>query len=350
MSERKWNIIVLVGTSFLLLLIMGATIFIDPFWHYHGGQGFLEYPLKYERYQNDGIARHCEYDAIITGTSMTQNFKCSEFDELWGVKTIKISNSGATFRESAENIERALNYNNQVKYVLCSLDGNRINESADALAYEGYPEYLYDNNPFNDVKYLLNKEVVTKSIAVLSYTRSGQETTSMDEYGHWGRYKLYGAENVINTFELAEISEEVHSLSESAIQRIQENVDSNFVELAQKYPDTTFYLFVPPYSICYWEALYRTNQLNCGIDERKIAMERLLNVENIRIYDFSHNISMIENLDNYTDSLHYGEWINSEILQMIHNDEGRITKDNYLEYYNNLYEVFSKYDYAIYRK
>ena len=36
-----------------------------------------------EAYQNVGIARNCEYDAILTGSSMTENFRASQFDKLF---------------------------------------------------------------------------------------------------------------------------------------------------------------------------------------------------------------------------------------------------------------------------
>ncbi|WP_302612487.1 penicillin-binding transpeptidase domain-containing protein [uncultured Muribaculum sp.] len=91
MKAKTWNLLVLGCTSGMLAVLAGVTIFVDPFLHYHGGQDFLEYPLKDERYQNDGIVRHYDYDSIITGTSMSQNFNCSEFDELWEAKSIKIA-------------------------------------------------------------------------------------------------------------------------------------------------------------------------------------------------------------------------------------------------------------------
>lgn len=281
---------------------------------------------------------------------MCQNFKCSEFDKLWGTKSVKLTNSGATYRESSEGIDRALSYNPDVKIVLCSIDGNRINETADNLAYDGYPEYLYDNNPFNDVNYLLNKEVLTKNIAVVSYTASGQKTTSMDDYGHWSRYVSFGKDAVLKTYTLAEESKETYSLTNEDILRIQENVEANFVEVAKKYPDTTFYLFFPPYSICSWEYLHRGKHLSCQTEGQKYAVEKLFSAHNIQVYDFNHMTEITGNLDNYSDPLHYGEWINSEILQMIYNGEGRITQENYVEYYDNLYHLYSTYDYSQYKK
>ncbi len=350
MKAGKWNGIVIGTTGLILLLLAGITIFVDPFLHYHKGQAFLEYPLKDERYQNDGIARHYEYDSIITGTSMCQNFKCSEFDQLWSANSVKLTSSGATYHESNENIRRALSYKEQVNYVVCSLDGNRLNYDAFEDEYEGMPEYLYDNNPFNDVKYVLNKEVIPKTIAVLNYTRAGEQTISMDDYGSWNRYKTFGKESVLSSFVLVEEAEEESALSAEDIQRITENISENFLKTAQMHPETTFYLFFPPYSICYWEALNRTKQLDMQIDAQIIGTELLLSAENIKVFDFSDRTDITGNLDNYTDTLHYGEWINSEILQRMKNGEGELTTENYKTYFENLKVLYKEFDYNEYKE
>ncbi len=349
MKGKKWNLIVVGGVVAILAILAGVTILVDPFLHYHKGQIFLEYPLKDERYQNDGIARYYEYDSIITGTSMCQNFKCSEFDELWTAVSIKITNSGASYHESCENIQRAFSHNDNVKNVLCSLDGNRLNYPAFEDEYEEYPVYLYDDNFFNDVNYLLNKEVVPKTIAVLNYTRSGQKTTTMDEYGSWSQYKSFGKESVLASFNLLEEREEEWKLTEEDITQIRENVNENFVRLAEQHQDTDFYLFFPPYSICYWEALVRTKQLNAQLEAQKMSVEMLLAVDNIKVFDFSYRIDITGNLDNYTDTLHYGEWINTEILQMMAEGEGLLTCDNLEEYYDALRSLYLSYDYSSYR-
>lgn len=346
MDARKWNVWVIGGVTAALALLAGITMFVDPFLHYHGGQKFLEYPLKDERYQNDGIARHYEYDSIITGTSMCQNFKCSEFNELWGGNAIKIANSGASFHESGETIQRALSHNRGVKNVLCSLDGSRLNVPARFDEYEGYPVYLYDDNPFNDVNYLLNKEVLPKTIAVLNYTRSGQKTTSMDAYGSWEQYASFGKESVLASFELLAERDVESELDEEAVSRIRENVTVNFVDLAKEHPDTAFYFFFPPYSICYWEALFRTKQMNAQLTAQKICAELLSAVENVQVYDFSYRTDITTNLDNYSDGLHYGGWINSRMLQMMAAGEGRLTAGNYGEYYDALKKLYTEYDYT----
>lgn len=350
MKARTWNLLVVGCMAAVLAIWGGVTMFVDPFLHYHGGQDFLEYPLKDERYQNDGIARHYEYDSLITGTSMSQNFRCSEFNELWGAQAIKVANSGASFHESGENIRRAFSYNDGLTYVLCSLDGSRLNMSASYDEYEGYPMYLYDDNPFNDVTYLLNKEVLPKTIAVLNYTRSGQKTPDMDEYQNWSRYKTFGKDSVMASFTLLEEADVECVLTDEDILRIRENVGVNFLELAREHPETDFYFFIPPYSICYWEALVRTRQLDSQLEAQKVGAQVLLSAANVQVYDFSYRIDIIENLDNYTDAIHYGEWINSEMLRMMSAGEGLLTGENIEEYYDSVRELYEGYDYSAYKK
>ena len=51
-------------------------------------------------------AKHFDYDAIITGTSMTENFLSSEFDSLFGVNSVKTTFSGASYKEINQNFYR----------------------------------------------------------------------------------------------------------------------------------------------------------------------------------------------------------------------------------------------------
>lgn len=346
MRASKWNGMVLGGTFGILFMIAVLTAVIDPFLHYHGMLKGLEYPLRDERYQNDGIARHFSYDAVITGTSMVQNFKPSEFDALWGGEAVKIAFSGASFKEVNDNVRRALAYNNRIRYVLRSLDGSKLNEPADYDAYDGYPDYLFDGNPFNDVQYLLNKEVVSKVLAVINYTRAGNRTPTRDEYGSWSRYKVFGREMVLRSCaDLAGFEEEI-VLSEEDYRNIEENVRKNILQTALDNPQVTFYLFFPPYSICNLDAMVQTKQLNAQLSAEKLATEILLEADNVHIFAFLENLEMIANLDNYCDSLHYGEWVNSDILRWVREGRYELTSDNYEVYYDKIKKLYQEYDYS----
>lgn len=346
MKSDKWNKLVLGIWLGVLVIIAGITAYIDPFLHYHTPTDGLEYPLQYERYQNDGITKHFEYNALITGTSMTENFKASEFDELWNTKTVKIPYSGASYREINEAIVRALEYNNDIKYVVRSVDSNLLIMPADKMNYQNYPDYLYDDNIFNDVNYLLNKEVLPKTLAVVNYTRAGNRTPDFDEYGNWNLYKEFGRDAVFRGLAPLPTFEEEHKLSKEDYRNIRENVQQNVVQVALDNPQVEFYVFFPPYSMCWWDSMVQTKQLNAQLEAEKIAVEEMLAAGNIKIFAFGDNINLLGNLDNYADALHYGEWVNSDILHWMHEGEYQLTKDNYEDYFIKIKNLYEQYDYS----
>lgn len=344
-SAKKWNRIVLITTFVALGVIAGITVFVDPFLHYHKPLSFLEYPLNDERYEDDGIARHYEYDAVIAGTSTSENFKTSQFNELWNATTIKQTYPGGTYYEIGNGLKRALKYNKNVKYVLWGLDLTRINEEADCESYSDLPEYLYDDNPFNDVSYVFNKDVVPKTLAVLNYTRSGQKTTSMDDYGVWYPWAEYGKDKVLaGLIDYSGYTEEV-SLSDADYVRIEQNISENIVKLALDNADTEFYIFYTPSSAAFWYGMYMTKQLDFQIDAEERATEILLKVPNIHLYGFADRTDITGNLDNYMDTLHYSHLISNDMMDMIHEGEGLLTKDNYKAYYENIRKLYSEYPY-----
>ena len=127
-SKKKWVMLSLTLSVVTLMILGGITFIIDPFFHYHPPTTGYHYSFmdkNYEmdeRYINDGIVRHFDYNAIITGTSMTENFKTSEFDDLFGVNSIKIPFSGGTYKEINECLERAYGAGKNIDIIIRSLD------------------------------------------------------------------------------------------------------------------------------------------------------------------------------------------------------------------------------------
>ena len=132
---------------------------VDPYFHYHKPQEFVKYKLDEERYQNNGIVKHFEYDAIITGSSMTQCFRPSQLNELFGVDSVKVPYSGGSYKEVNDNLEIAIRYNPDICMVVRGLDANQFFDDKDKINYDNCPTYLYDDMVWNDASYLFNKEV-----------------------------------------------------------------------------------------------------------------------------------------------------------------------------------------------
>lgn len=344
MQDKKFFKILLLGIVFVLFLISGIMIIVDPYFHYHKPLKFLNYRLGNERYTNDGIIRHFDYDSIIIGTSMTQNFKKTQFDELFDKNSIKIPFSGASFKEIDDTLERALKYKPNAKIVLRGLDYGAILDNSEEMRYESYPEYLYDNNIFNDYKYLLNKDVIIKGVgAVVYYTLTRRETTSFDEYSSWDLG--FGKKKVLSQYKRVNKSDKEFSLTEKDKRIIDKNMEKNVLDLPKKYPNIKFIYFITPYSIVYWDELNQKGEVKKQIMAEKYMIEKILEVPNIELYSFFNNYELICDLDNYKDTGHYIGKINDKILDGISKKEYLLTKDNYQEYINKNLEFYKNYNY-----
>lgn len=345
---KIWIIGTLSLMVFSLIAIVSVTVYIDPFFHYHAPLKKYQYPINDERYQNDGITKNFAYNAIITGTSMTENFKKSEADKIFNANFIKVPFSGGRYKEINDNLIKAYNSWHEIKYVIRCLDYSSLILDKDARR-EGtdYPEYLYNDNPFDDIRYVLNKSILlNRTLDIISYTSNGNKTTSFDDYANWNDSYTFGAETVLGTYTLGEQSTEKAVLSKEEETMVIENINQNVTELARIHPETTFYLFFPPYSICYWDELNNTNEIDKRIDAEEIAIKEMLEYSNIRLYSFCDNYELICNLDNYKDLAHYGEWVNSWILEWMYKGKNQLTKSNYKQYIENIRNFYNSYDYA----
>ncbi len=344
-SGRNWTLMTL-SMTFLFLVCLGlCTVVVDPFFHYHPPLDELQYPINNERYQNNGIVRNFKYDAIITGTSMTENFKTTEFDKLFGVESVKVPFSGASYKEIGENLQCAIDANPNIRTVLLCLDSSWFAADKDKMAYDSYPTYLYDNNLLNDVYYIFNKEVLLNdTLGVLSYTNAGFQTTSFDFYANWMEGKEFGKKAVLRTYQRPEKSLDVE-ITEEEILIIKENISQNILSLVENNAQITFLIFFPPYSILYWDLMNQCGLLEWQLDAEKIVIEMLVEYDNIKLSSFFNNYNLICDLENYKDMLHYGEDINSKILLWVFNGDYQITKDNYQGYCEGERTFYLNYDY-----
>ncbi len=351
-EDNRRYYIWIVGTTMLtiavLVLFAVPTIYIDPLFHYHGPLDNYEYPIDNERYQNDGIIRHFDYDSIIAGTSMAENFKTSEADELFNANFIKVPFSGGRYKEINDNIQRAYCEGKEIKYVIRGLDYTMLIKDKDAYKEDAeYPTYLYNNNLFDDVNYVLNKVILCEQTRnVVKYTQTDNKTTNFDEYSNWSDGYKYGAESVLSTYELEnEDDAPPKMLTEEEHIMVAENIRQNVTDLADEHPETVFYLFFPPYSICYWDALKNSGEVDWRIDAEQIAIEEILKHPNIRLYSFCNNFELVCDLNNYKDQAHYGEWVNSLILNWIIDGKYLLTECNYQDYINEIREFYNSFDY-----
>ena len=342
---RRWffRCLGILAAAFIAVALL--VVIVDPYFHYHKPLPFLSYRLYEERYINDGISRHFDFDAIITGTSMAQNFKPSEMDALFGTRSVKETFSGAGYQELSENLERALKRNPDITTVVWTVDYNGFLRDYDWVQYEDYPTYLYDDNPWNDVSYLFNKDVLYHALLpCLAMTLTGQPSTTMDEYSAWERET--GLSVILQSYDRENVSPEPKlSFDEEDRRAVSQTIEQNITRVVNQYPDVTFYVFYPPYSICYWDALHIKGTLVRQIMAEQTATELLLQCPNVRLFNFFDQYQVVCNPDYYCDDGHYSGEVNSMILRWMAEGRGLVTKENYLEKIQTELDFYLGFDY-----
>ena len=92
-TAKRWTAAVLALLLSLLALCALAVYIVDPFEHYRESAILPLYDQ--ESYNNPGIARNYDYDAVILGTSMVEMSHPSVIDECFGVSSVKLPMRGS---------------------------------------------------------------------------------------------------------------------------------------------------------------------------------------------------------------------------------------------------------------
>ncbi len=358
MSSKKWLAIFFSIVITVAIIAAILVIIIDPCFHYHAPLSFIKYNLNNEeRYLNNGIIKHYDYDydAIITGTSHTENFKVSEFNNLFNCNSIKVPLAGAEFKELAEQTSIAIKYNKNIKYILYGITYSDILNDKDAVKYSEYPTYLYDENIFNDYKYIFSGQAIKLAIRDITFTLLRSEklinklissaATNFDEYVNWSNKNVFSKEAVLKQYKRVLAKSEITELSEEEINRVKENIEENIINVINLNKDIQYYMFLAPHSIVWWDSISQNGDILKYLEAEEIWINYLLECENVKLYSFFNNYELTCNLDNYRDFTHYSGDINSQILEWIKNDEYLITKENVNEYLEKERNFYLNYNY-----
>ena len=114
----KGALLSVVLLALLACLFAGAlVVLVDPFFHYHEPVGSLKAVVTKAEYQCIGTVHNFEYDGIVLGSSVAENYNNRWFDEAFGGTTIKGIKSSAATVDLVYYLKEAL-ASNKIKCVL----------------------------------------------------------------------------------------------------------------------------------------------------------------------------------------------------------------------------------------
>ena len=327
MNRKEFLKSILLITAALLVLVAVTVYVLDPFFHYHKPWFGLKAVLTDKEYQCIGTLRNFDYDALIVGSSVTENNDNAWFDEDFQVTSIKAARSYGMTADLCYLMDVAWE-THDLRYVFYNIDAAALAAEPEVtFAASGCPMYLYDKNPLNDFKYLWNKDVLLEKIPyMIARTKAGYEE---GKSYNWAQWKTFGEDAVLDHYYRPPNIEPM--LPEDAFHTLCEQNLALITAQLEAHPDTAYYFFFPPYSMLWWDVITRAGELDAYLYNQRMTVETLLQYENASVYYFAGEKDWILNLDHYMDTTHFTAEINHAMEQAMKQQDTRylLTRDNY---------------------
>ena len=341
MEAKKQKIRLALFLLVVLLLLGGtaAVVFlVDPFFHYHAPWFGLKAVEDEKEYQIPGMIDHFSYDSILAGSSVVMSMDLQELDREFSCNAIKAVGGSAPAPLLAWYLERAF-ARQELRYVFYGLDVFSFYNDPDMPVIDEDVSYLVNAKPFEDVRYLWNKDIITEKIPQMIQQ-------SADENYDWGMiYQVNvgaktGPEEVLK----------MHCPNPNAVIRPQpvdyrrEDVAENLTRLetlVREHPDTEFLFFIPPYSVLWWDNAYESGLWDTYLYTLEDCMARLLSYDNVGMYaTYFNDKEVIGNLYLYMDYIHAATPVTEQLPAQLSGAEQEITVSGYKQELQQLSDVF----------
>lgn len=323
----------------LLAAVMAVVVIFDPFYHYHKPLPGLKAVLTDKEYQCIGTLRTFDYDSLIVGSSVCENYNNHWFDGGFDNTTIKAIRSYGATADLSYLLDAAYE-SHDLKYAFYNIDPSSLSASTDpTFESTGCPMYLYDKNIFNDYSYLLNKDVLMEKLPYMLANSFIGDYDEGDSY-NWAQWKYFGQDMALGMYTRLPSVKDMQPETVNSVE-----LAGNIALLkaqVEAHPETTFKFFFSPYSMLWWDNAYRSGELDAVIYNEKQAISALLEYDNVEIYYYQDDENVITNLDNYMDMIHFSKDINYYIYDKLAKGEERLTKENYEARLDGMYILAKK--------
>ena len=314
-SNTKWIVIFI---SLFLAISIGVGMvnyFVDPFFCYRmsDNEHFL-----IPHYVSPGLIKHYDYDTLILGSSMIQNFNMDSFRTKLKCNPLHVGVSSITPEEILKYIELSENIGKTQKYYIC-IDTSTF-ASKGTVRTE---EFLFKSDVLSDIKYLYNYEslfqflpvdlMLTASKKLGFFPDSFSAKTSIDKLGNWEDEYEFDEEILIDNYN-ANMYEPSKLDKEKFEEQSRKVVDNFFTHLNS---DDNYTFFFPPYSSLYWYDRIEDDEFSCLINAKRYFIEKA-KLFGAEVFDFQ-GADFTVDLNLYKDTTHYSPEINDWMVNCFSN-------------------------------
>ena len=316
-TRKRWAIFTLTAAILLLSLCALTVYLVDPFEHYRESAILPLYDQ--ESYNNPGIAKNYDYNAVILGTSMVEMSHPSVIDECFGVSSVKLPMRGSHTAQMGWQLAHVLD-THELKLVILAVDAYSLMGPPDDM--EEIYDYLWNDSALDDVGYLLNLDVLLVRVPRMLRNLGRSTATKRDDMYQWTDV-TFSAQSVFDSFSFQPQREMTDP--EYRLERSTENIRRHIETYVAAHPEKTFKIYMPPYSVAYWYVMTRGGLSEQQFRSRARVCELLLDYPNVEIYDYSSRLEWITDLGNYFDYSHHSGAISDAIMRAMAAGENRVT-------------------------
>ncbi len=321
-----WLKNVLLGMIGLVLVASIITYIVDPYFQFRVKNHYM----LSVKYCAPGLIKNYDYDTLMLGSSMTQNFNMPLMREQLQCNPLHIGNGGMTEEDQIRYLQYAEKIGKAKTYYLCvDLVTFQTPDNSEVA------EYLMKNDLLSRMRYMLQYESWMRYLPIdlgLSgiHQIKGRLPDSLkyradiDYLGYWGHQFTYGEEVVLSGY----------SVKNAGVSQVQDNhlyqtmvsqIDGYLEQIGKG--DADYILFFPPYSALYWANAKWEGYLDTFLEAKEYFVERCLE-KGLKVYDFQSDALTLE-LDHYKDITHYSPDINDWMIYQFTDQTYVVTEENY---------------------
>jgi len=289
-----------------------------------------------ERSYHAITARNTQYDAAVFGSSVSENFKCSEIDRAFDVHSMKFTLQGGSVTERAY----IWNYVNQQQPLKLMISDIAEQTFATTTPNFRIDQSLYETNHIQLREYLSADNLKNAIYKIFLGVRS---KTDRDGLYTWHQNFEFGKKRLARLFYHVDISRTTWPES-LRIEDLQANLRQTLLPCIRRRqtPDSRIIFFFPPYSILH----YQPNALDRRMKFKAVIMDELLAIDGLDLYDFQAAENIVCNLGLYRDDIHYDETVNSWIVSEFASSRFLVTPNRKDEFIERHRQMVNSYDYA----
>lgn len=326
LSSARWLRRFLALVLAVLALLAVLVYVIDPYYHYRA----YDHKYKLDKiFSLPGVVQNYDYDTIIIGSSMTQNFDMDSFRRELGQNPVKATLGGIDTPEVAALWKLAQESGHAENYYLCVDLSLLCGDDGE----QRFPAYLMDSSPLNDYRYFWGYETwmrfIPLDLALLAADRLGvslpqrfQDARSIDKMGEWAYRCTFGKEQVLETYAASgnggASNVDMTAMGADPMAQCQAFLQS------LDWSQGNVVLFFPPYSALYWYEIMQSGELENYFAVKRYFLAQLSAYGNVTVFDFQ-GADFTADLDNYMDMTHFSPQISDLLVRCFASGEYRLT-------------------------